>query len=338
MKTYTRDALTGLTAIGGLLGLATTLMLFGELRGLSEEYFTFHLRLDSARGILPGGPVTISGVRSGEVAMVRNAADPTRGVELDVKVREGTKVPRSFEVFIDRSLVGDATLELTPLDDPATAGQFVGAGETLDRKALTLMDEIAEQLAEPIAAINQTAKNFETLTATYDEVGRRVSGLLEPRTVAEVAGGAAPTVPSTLARIDSAVSGAERWLGDADFQADAKQLVTQASGVLTEAGDAARQWRQTGQTVDEQALAAGGRIAEASGGFNATVTALGETAEEIRRAAHSLNSGEGTLGMLLVNPDLYRALQAAAERLDRALVEAHLLIEKYRKEGVPLQF
>jgi phospholipid/cholesterol/gamma-HCH transport system substrate-binding protein len=331
MKTYTRDALTGLTAIAGLLGLATTLMLFGELRGLSEEFFTFHLRLDSARGLLSGGPVTISGVRSGEVAKVENAADPTKGVELEIRMKEGAKVPKAFEVHIDQSLVGDATLELTPVDDPALAGQYIAAGETVERKALTMMDDIAGQLAEPIAAINQTAQNFEMLTATYDEVGKRVSGLLEARTVEDVAGGKTPTIPSTLARIDSAVAGADRWLGDAELQAEAKGLVKQAA-------DAVHQWKATGQAVDREAAETGDRIAEAAAGFNATVAALGESADEIREAAHSLNSGRGTLGMLLVNPDLYRALQSAAERLDRALVEAQLLIEKYRKEGVPIQF
>lgn len=338
MKTYTRDILTGLTAIAGLLGLATMLMLFGELRGLTEKTYTFNLRLDSARGLLSGGPVTLNGVRSGTIAEVRNAADPLRGVEVTVQIRHGVQIPESFEVHIDKGLIGDATLELTPIDNPALAGRFVKPDQVLERKAMTMMDDIAGQLADPLSAIRQTAKNLDTLTVTYDEVGKRVNALLEPRTTADVAAGSPPNVPSTLARIDSAVANADSWLGDAELQTDAKGLVKQASTVLADASDAVQQWRTTGQSIDQQVTKAGDRLADTSSRLNASLETIDETAREARQTMRTLNSGQGTLGMLLVNPDLYRSLQSAAERLERTLVEAQLLIEKYRKEGVPIQF
>lgn len=338
MKTYVRDALTGLTAIAGVLGLATMLMLFGELRGLTDKFYTFNLHLDSARGLLSGGPVTLNGVRSGEIIEVRNADDPTRGVDLTLKVRDGVKIPAAFDVHIDRSLIGDASLELTPVADPALAGKFISAGDNVQRKAFTFMDDVAGQLADPIAAIKLTAKNLDTLTATYDQVGRRVNDLLEPRTPADVAAGRAPNVTSTIARIDGVVANADLWLGDSEFRSDARGLAKQASGVLSDASEAVKDWRKAAESVDQQVGRAGDNLASSSTRLNDTLATLGATADEIRLSAHTLNSGQGTLGMLLVNPDLYRSLQAASERLERALTEAQLLIEKYRKEGVPIQF
>jgi phospholipid/cholesterol/gamma-HCH transport system substrate-binding protein len=338
MKPFARDALTGLTAIAGVLGLATTLMLFGELRGLTDKFYTFNLHLDSAKGLLSGGPVTLNGVRSGAILEVRNADDPTRGVNLKIQIKEGVRIPAAFEVHIDRSLIGDASLEFTPIRDDALAGRFIAPGDSVERKALTFMDEIAGQLAEPITAINRTATNLDTLTATYDQVGHRVSDLLEPRTTQEVAAGRPANIPSAIARIDSAVGNADLWLGDAELRADARGLVKQASSVLTGASEAVDDWRQVAGTADLQLARAGDSVADTSSRVNQALQSLSDTADEVRQSAHALNSGQGTLGMLLVNPDLYRSLQAAADRLERSLVEAQLLIEKYRKEGVPIRF
>ncbi len=192
-------------------------------------------------------------------------------------------------------------------------------------------------LVEGIAVLTGAAA-VQELNVTYDEVGKRVSALLEPRTTADVATGSPPNVPSTLARIDAAVGNANQWLGDAELQTDAKGLVKQASTVLTDASDAVQQWRTTGKTVDDHVAKAGENLAGTSTRLNASLDTLDEAAREARQTMRTLNSGQGTLGMLLVNPDLYRSLQSAAERLEKTLVEAQLLIEKYRKEGVPIQF
>lgn len=52
----------------------------------------------------------------------------------------------------------------------------------------------------------------------------------------------------------------------------------------------------------------------------------------------AINSGEGTLGQLAKNPDLYNNANDAASRLEKAIAEFQLLLEKYRTEGLKLQF
>jgi hypothetical protein len=44
------------------------------------------------------------------------------------------------------------------------------------------------------------------------------------------------------------------------------------------------------------------------------------------------------MAQLLNNPDLYNSMNDAAVRLERALTEAQLLIEKFKAEGVPVRF
>ena len=49
------------------------------------------------------------------------------------------------------------------------------------------------------------------------------------------------------------------------------------------------------------------------------------------------SEGNGTVGMLLNNPDLYNSLTEAAVRLQRVLEEVQLLIEKLKAEGVQIK-
>jgi phospholipid/cholesterol/gamma-HCH transport system substrate-binding protein len=65
---------------------------------------------------------------------------------------------------------------------------------------------------------------------------------------------------------------------------------------------------------------------------------LALTLEDVRRVAKQANDGQGTIGLLLNNPDLYKSLDDAAAKLNRTLIELQALIEQMRAEGVIIQF
>ena len=48
----------------------------------------------------------------------------------------------------------------------------------------------------------------------------------------------------------------------------------------------------------------------------------------------AMSDGEGTIGELVGNPDLYRSLEAAADRLQQVLVDFQLMIQQIREDGV----
>ena len=48
--------------------------------------------------------------------------------------------------------------------------------------------------------------------------------------------------------------------------------------------------------------------------------------------------GDGTVALMLNEPDLYRSLDDAARRLEQALREVTLFIEKVKAEGLPVNF
>lgn len=334
---FARDFFTGLTALGGVAGLIVMLALFGELRDVGQRFYTFTLRMDSAGGLTSTSKVTLNGVRVGTISELVNEKDPTQGVRLTVRVKEAIRVPASFEVFIDKSLVGDAALDLIARAGPTPDVNFINPGDVVERKATGLFDRLADSVRQPLERLTRTADSIDQLASTYNTVGGQLNDLLAPRTPQDVDGGQAPNVRSAIARIDSALAGANRWLGDEQLRTDVRAAAAKAPEILDQAAQTADAWKQAAGSVDQQAAAAGAQVEATARQAAATLRTLEEAAGEIRKLAGAINAGEGTLGQFARNPDLYNSVRDAARRLDRALTEFQLMVEKYKAEGIPLK-
>ena len=88
--------------------------------------------------------------------------------------------------------------------------------------------------------------------------------------------------------------------------------------------------------MNEQTTRLGDRTDETLTRLNAAVVTLDEVAGEARELTARINRGEGTLGQLATNADLYRSLDASIKQLQQLLRDGQLLIEKFRDEGVPI--
>jgi phospholipid/cholesterol/gamma-HCH transport system substrate-binding protein len=340
MKAFTRDFLTGLVGLISLVGLAVMMFLFGELSHVGEKFYSFSMRLDTAGGLSPSGAVSVNGLRVGNVVSIRPAPEPTDGVDMVVRLREQAKLTKRFTVLIERSFVGETVLELTPAPSDETLGPpgLVQAGDHFERTADTSLGQLAKRLEKPLDTLTRSAARFDEVATTYNDVGKRINDLLEPRTPDQVAAGAPPNIASVVTRIDASVASANQWLGDADLRAQTKDAVSHMSTLVQKGESAADAWAQAATHIDEEAARAGRQLEQASAELTTTLRAIGQTSAEVNNILAATSSGQGTLGLLLRNPDLYRSLNDAATRLDRTLTEAQLLIQKYRSEGVPIRF
>lgn len=338
-----KDFVVGLTVIVGLAGVATLLLLFGEFAGGRHKTYDVTFALADASGLSKSSAVTLNGVRVAAITEIRIAdpSNPAGGVELALKVREGVRIPRDVTMTLERGLVGEAALSMVAKPPPpgqAPAG-FIEPGETYQAKASGFIESIATMIDGRLGAFSDAAKSIQTLSETYTKVGEQASALLTPRSVDEVdAQGQPATLPSTLARLDRAVRAAETWLGDDALRGDARSAAGRLTGLMDSATSAIEVWTQTGKSLERDAgeLSEQGRAALRE--FAAVSGQLGETIVEVQTLVARVNRGEGTAGQLVTNPDLYNAITDAAVRLEKALAEAQLLFEKYRKDGVPIRF
>lgn len=335
------EFLVGATVVLGLAGVAVLLLLFGEFAGARQQTYTAYMRLADATGLSSASAVTLNGVQIGSIRSIASSDDPRRGVVLELRVLEGARIPRDAEVTLERGLVGEAALAMRA--GPVEAGKpdpgYLAAGETLDAEAGGMLDQIASLMDARLSSFSAAADDLRTLARSFSQAGDRLSEALSPRTPEQVDAGSAPAnLVSTVARLDGAISSARDWLGDEELRTDVRGSAARLEALLDEASKAVGAWNDAAGRVTRQAELLGEEGASALQEFSASARSLDAAATEVRAVAEKVNRGEGTAGQLINNPDLYRSLNDAAIRLERALTEAQLLVEKYRKEGIPIRF
>lgn len=319
-------------------------MLFGELRPLTERSYDFRLQLDNAAGLGETAPVLLNGVRVGSIKMVES--DPRDGSLLTVQIQRGINIPRQAVVSINRGFVGDSSLEFgtTKLTD-AQLTDAVKPGEILKGGAAsTLFGTIESMVKEPIEKLTKTADTVEMLASEYKKLGERLNDLMEPRTLADVQAGKAPNVRSMIERLDAAMLSAQGWLDDGGLKSRVEAVLAKAESLSSDAKGLIDTWTKAGNTVDatakdvgQQATQLQARAGDLVEKASAALAQVQTAGSELSSLIENVNNGQGTLGQLATNPDLYRSLDDAAARLDKTLEETRLLIEKFRTEGVKLK-
>lgn len=347
-----RDVLTGTVSLAGLAGLIITLMMFGEFAGRGQKRYTITAHVANAGGLSDSSPVTLNGVRIGTIHRVAVRRDSRPGATLTLKILQDAAIPRHAVAMIDKGIFGDAGLEFTVPADLApgarTPTDFIKPGETVDLGApVSPLERITKLVEEPLTRLANSMGNVEDLTRTYQRVGDNLNDLLEPRTQEQLAQGKAPNLRSTLERADRAIASAQTWLDDEGLRADARETIARAKHLADELTTLTRAWTATAATADQslkdvsanaQELTARAATAleQLSAKADATLTTAQSAATQIEAVAARINRGEGTLGQLATNPDLYRSLTDAVQRLDRALIELDALLVQFRTKGIPV--
>lgn len=351
-RAIVRDFLTGLTAIAGVCGLFITLMVFGELSNVGQKRYQLTVHVGNASGLNDSSPVTLNGVKVGQVSKIDVRMDGTPGAQLTLRIREEAKIPRASMVTIDKGLLGDAGLEFSipPELTVAERGDVMMAGETVDLGSpMSPIERITKLVEKPLTRLASTADSVDELARTYKQVGDRLNDMLEPRTQAEVAAGKSPNLRSTLERADAAIASAQNWLGDDELRTNTRDTIARAKNLTDELTTLSKAWTVTAAKTDETLSSvatdtrrlsdrATAAIETLSAKADTTLTSAQAAAAELETVAARINRGEGTLGQLANNPDLYRSLNDATQRLDKALADLQGLIAQFRTEGIPIDF
>lgn len=341
MRPGMRDVAIGMTALGGMVGLLVILLMFGELTRFTERNFKVEYRLNTAEGLVRGSKVKLNGVPVGQVMEMEPLVYPERGVLLEVQFRDGTQAPRNARVLIQTGLLGEGSLSLTSPETPpgSPPPAMLKAGDIVVAHAETIFEQLGAAVSEQLGDFRAAAKAVTKLGDTYTGVGERVQELLAARPASEVdAGLGEPTLATVIERLDRAIAGADAWLGDAELRGSAKETVAKVGGIVDDAKETLISIRTAADTLRAQGESIGPKADAALEEIRLAASTLGSTLVQARAFLVRANEGEGTLGQLATNPDLYRSMVDAVNRLEAALNQGQLLIEKWKAEGVPIQF
>ncbi|MEM1166001.1 MAG: MlaD family protein [Planctomycetota bacterium] len=337
-----RDFFVGLAALLGTGGLLALLFVFGEVTTTRVERIEFTLSVPDAQGVTKGSPVLFTGVRVGSVRFVELDMEGG-GVLVGLRVDRRARIPRDVRVSITSDFIGDTHVRLVPRprEDRTPPADFIEAGDTIAAVPTGLFDEIMRSLNttldERLMPFAETAEAVSELSATYTNVGELAAELLRPVSPDRVDAGEPPTIATVVARLDAAAKAATTLIEEQQVTADLSTTLERVRTLADEVASGVDRAATSVEGVRTDVAAATTSASDAIAAFADAMDTVSVATDQVRLALTRLNTGKGTAGQLLVNPDLYHSLDDAAERLDQTLIEAQLLIQKWRSEGLPIQ-
>lgn len=327
-----RNIAVGITSLAGLAGLLALLFLFGYVPAFLEEGYTVEVHYPRAGGLHPGSAVRLDGIDIGSVESVKLKRPAGSGVVVTARLQPDILLPEGVHATVASHIFGGAAAVELIVDDAEklgngslpTDGSAIIPGEVGSIES-RFASELKSAIAEPSQRFAAMQEDFHRLSNTWSDVAENLRTLTAPADPEAVdAGDAEPTLASVVARADTrlsemqaAIDGLNAWFGDEQLREDAR-------ATMANSAEASAKLNASIATIEK-------RIVKLTDDL-AVVTAA------VNQAVAKANDGDGTVGKLLNDPALYDNLNDSAERLQKAIDEARLLLEKWKSEGVPVQF
>jgi phospholipid/cholesterol/gamma-HCH transport system substrate-binding protein len=311
----------GVVALATIIVTVILVLMIGGAPTLLQGKYPLYVYFEEAPGVSQDTPVRKFGIRIGKVKEVGFASPQEGGAIVTVEINDDVTI-RNDETFrIDRGVLGDAVLEVvkaqTPEPDVAPDAAR-GRGSALT----------GEVRPDPLAIVANLegglATALKSIANTSDDIGElatRVSDLLgnnEEQVVRIV-----NKMEQTIDRLANAVASTDELLSDPVLKENLKRSISDLPEVLTDAREAIGGLKTALAGVDRNLAnlegftrPLGERGNRLVANLESSLNKLDRVMGDISAFSEGLNNSEGSLGMLMNNPDVYQQLNEAATRIN----------------------
>jgi phospholipid/cholesterol/gamma-HCH transport system substrate-binding protein len=316
----------------GALVMVALALLVGFVLLLGDVGFssgrTFHVVFDNAGGLKPGADVAVAGLNVGRVESLEfvRREDPERGpavaVRATVHVSEShaDAIRETSDFFIStRSVLGEPYIEVVTADlsgpaiEPGTVVQGTSPPrfDRLAAKAGKLLDAINRAIEDPDVRLEDAISSAASLLTHADEFLVKNKDDLS-RSV--------QVLPETLTNIRNVTASLEKGLGGGDqlrstlrdmkvtagrARAISRSLEGHIGPIVDDVSAAVAYARAVGETADNVFVQRQDAFARAIDNLETSSKNIASTTEDARALASRLEDGEGTIGQLLNDREMY---------------------------------
>ncbi|MEX0866365.1 MAG: MlaD family protein [Pirellulales bacterium] len=356
----------GVVVISALLLTAILILLIGDFPTPFQQTKTYRINFKDAPGVIEGTPVRKSGILIGRVTDVQ-FRDDAPGVRITVKIRtgDGAEVYDNETFQIKGSLLGDALLEVVPINEQDPLARQVPL-ESVDATALAPGEMFVMQvdppapprplpdgavvegrvLGNPLDLANELEGDIKATLKSFQEAGDQVGRLAENVNSLLEQDGREPgellkKMELAADNFNLAMENINQLVGDENLQNDLRSTVEQMPQLMRQMSEALSTVQGDIQTVLQRAdknlqnlegftgplKQKGPIIAER---IDASLADLTVVMNQLAAFTEKLNSSEGTLGGLLNDPDLYQQLSSAAININQVTTELRPIVNDIR--------
>lgn len=357
MSETRRNVLVGLFVVVGLAGMATLSVLFGQRPTwlAPRDTYALEIQFRSAGGIRTGNIVTVNGIEVGRVVSV-GLYDPQRldaefNVRVVASIRNEFQIPDGSTAVTTEPVMGQGRPNLEIEPGPST-NPPLQAGARIYGRVLGAVEAIFP--SHIVSTFTSTAEQIRITGQALTPVLQDLHDILEKRSPESVDSATASqgNLSSATARLDSMIKNLNEYVGQPDTKdqfrltmsniyevsADAREVMTDLRAAAQEAQALVADARKTATVADRTLTNLEARFGEVGTRVNGSLTKVDQVVDTLGHILLPVSRGQGTIGKLFADNELYEAMVLTMRRLAAMITEYQALAKEWQKGKVRVGF
>lgn len=294
------------TKIGALAVIAITLLILGfnflKGRNLFESSTDVYAVFRKVEALNISDPVRINGLQVGKVARIKETDPELTGVLVTIQLTKDVKIPDNSYAVINANPLGSTTLNIVK----GNSNSFVDEGDTLATvTAAGLLDELK-------GTLNPTLDNVNNAIISLDSLVEVVGGTFDVRT--------RQNMQQLVANLNASTASLNSMLSVQGSVGRTMQNMNAITANLNANKDTINRILASMEKFSQN-------LSQLE--MNETLKKLQATADNLNGTLSKMNSGDGTLGLLMNDKKLYNNLNATANSLNILLQDLRLHPKRY---------
>ena len=290
------------TKIGAMAAIAIVILILGFNFLKGNELFTSEIKL-SARynnidGLNKGNPVLLYGLAVGRVDDLELLNEPNRKIKVIFHINEDVKLPtNSVAKIISSDILGSKALELMP-----------GNSKLFVKTKDTIAGDIELSLSSSISKVVAPVKDkIETLLGSVDTVVNGFNEILNEDTKRDL--------KASFHSINRTVRNIEKVSGQVD--SFAVNETGRIRSILLDVQSITSNFKSNSTAIN-RAIENFGAISDSlrASNLKQTIKEADLAMRQVNEIITKINSGKGTLGLLINDDKMYNNLETASKDLD----------------------
>lgn len=353
MSEKRRNLAVGATVLVAMALLGGMILRFAGVPEMFQRGYEIKMESDAAHDVHEGDLVHLAGMNIGRITKMAftDPNDPIKGVTFTARIDWNVNIPGNAVCWIyggalTKGTYIDIKTANTFLTDPRTGQKL----QILPKDYPVTLAAVAKGSSLIPEEMTDAVKSFGKLADSLQSVlGQPPSASTDgPTSATSVASASAPAepagLPATLAKLNRTLDAMYAVMGDTQNQANIKLAL---GNLATFSGNAIEVMNKLKEFASAATLAAGdaGKLTtQASGDLHALTQKFIEDAEKmsqllmtLNKAAMKIDSGDGTAGKFLNDPQLYNSMAEMATGLNKLVQDFDALVKQWKEKGVEMK-
>ena len=344
MNEYGRNVVVGFFVLLGMVVLALLIVKFQSTVGYfsgSDDYY-IEIEAEQTAAILPGQTVHLNGKPVGRIRSVELAEDPRDGVIITAAIRQQYSIPEDVaEVSIYQGQLGPPFIQIRVLPSHSAVMLDKTPNKVVARLKADIPGDVFGELSELAKELRPSLVELGPALAQIGALAENLNEMLAGSgagSALEQGEGEGTDIKSLAKRFSQTLDNLNALIGDEENRENFKQSLVNLRQAGKDASEALTQFKVFAGHAEETTSEVNLQVRDVAQAIIRNSEQLGELLGHLNRAAEQMNEGQGSVGKILHDPQLYEEMLSTTEQLNEALQMLRHLLEKWNKQGMELKW